>query len=179
MSVNQPLLETLIIVSPDERLKEGVRDRLPLYVNVVEPFTASQHQADKLVKLISPTLFRNVFEITGLEHKDRGIERLQRLGGMVLHHVHDEVIGAMDRLKIPHDDVAWPDETTDTWYSGTWQVPNSRTGIKKVHLAQEMPESENWQVLHTFDLKVSDHDFRQDPLYIDSLINPVNKRKAS
>lgn len=178
MSDPHALFETAIIISPEERISQGTRERLPIHINVVDQFAATRAQTDRLMRGIAAPLFRNTFEITGFEHGDRGIERLQRLGGSVLHGLHDDIVAVMDRLHITHTNTTWDEGSSDTWYGGTWHVPGRRTKIDSVHVAQEMPDHQGWRVLRTYNLHVPSDDFRRDPLYLDSLYNPVSKRRA-
>lgn len=179
MSAESQLFETAIIISPVERLYRSEFDNLPLHINVVDPFTADTHQSARLAICLAETMFRNRFEITGPTRDEYATERLQRLGGSILHNIRDDVIGKLDRLKILHDNQRWPDGSNETWYSGTWKVPGDRrTEVNQVHIAQETPNGDGWKVLKTYELKVPSEDFRQDPLYLDSLYNPVNKRRA-
>lgn len=175
MSAELQSFETAIMISPVEQLRKGEYEHLPLHLNVVDPFIASR---EEVARLISSIVKPKVFEITGFEHKDRGNERLQRLGGSALHNVHDSIVESLDSLHITHDNEQWQEGTTDTWYSGTWHIPNHRTKITQLHVAQEVPGTHAWQILDTCDLYAPGSDFRQDPLYLDSLYNPVNKRKA-
>jgi hypothetical protein len=178
MSDNSPLFETAIIISPNEHLKPGEYHQLPLHINAVDPFIASESQTKKLAEKIAFTLRRNTFNISGFEQSERGVERIQRLGGMVLHDVHDEIIDVMNRLKVVHDNEKWV-EGVGSFYTGTWFVPD-RVKVTHVHLAQELPESQKWQILETYELEPLPYaDFRNDPLYIDSVINPITRRKAS
>lgn len=180
MSAESQLLETAIIISPVERLNLDNHDSLPRHINVVDPFSSDIRQGTKLALCLRETMFRNRFEITGLENEERGNERLQRLGGSVLHNLREDIIGRLDVLHINHNNEPWPDGTDQTWYTGTWQIPTDRnTQINRVHVTQEAPDRTGWKILKTFELKVPVNDFRQDPLYLDSVINPVNKRRKT
>lgn len=180
MSAESQVFETAIIISPAERLREDVDyKKLPLHINVVDPFTADTRQSTRLALCLAETMFRNRFEITGPIKEEYATERLQRLGGSILHNVREDIIGKLDRLKIVHDNQQWPDGFNETWYSGTWRIPSDRrTEISQVHIAQETPSSDAWRILKSYELKVPGNDFRQDPLYIDSRDNPVNRRKS-
>lgn len=174
-----PLLETAIFISPDQYVRMGEYSELPLHVDIVDQFTASQKQAERLAGRIAASLFRNTFEITGFDHTDRASRRVQRLGGSVLHNVRQEIVEIMDRMNIVHGNVPVPDGSDETWYEGTWYVPNHRTEITAAHLAQKTPDECSWQILRTYNLHVPANDFRSDPLYLESLHSPVKARRSA
>lgn len=180
MSADSQLFETAIIISSVEKLREDVDYRnLPPHINVVDPFIADTRQSTKLALCLAETMFRNRFEITGPTEEEHATDRLQRLGGSILHNVREDIIIKLDRLKIVHDNQQWPNGSKETWYSGTWRIPTDRrTEISQVHIAQETPASDGWRILKSYELKVPSDDFRQDPLYLDSLHNPVSRRKS-
>lgn len=178
MSAEPQLFETAIIISPVEKFYRDEFESLPPHINVVEPFTADSRQATKLAHCLAKIMFRNRFEITLSSEEDRVTERMQRLGGSILHNVREDIIETLDTMKIEHTNEQWPDGTTQTWYSGTWKIPDDRrTEVNQVYMAQETPSGDSWRILKTYDLKEPSDDFWLDPLYLDSKHNPVQRRK--
>lgn len=168
MSDSPELLATSVIITPNERLSKGSYDRLPQYVNVVEPFQATVTQADTLRARLTVPLFRREFKITGYEHIDYGSRHLQKVGGSVLHFVHDEVVSIAESLHIQGESSVWKENDEDTYYSGTWLIPEQGATVRKIHIVQLNPADQNWRVLEPHNLKEFNTDFHDDPIYKDA-----------
>lgn len=158
MSAHDQLFETVLIISPDERVAAGEREELPVHLNVVDPFIASRRQTTTLLGRLS---MPNEFGITGFEYQEHDGSRLQKIGGSTLHGFRDKVVGVLNGLHITHDTVPFQIGENETLYSGTWHVAG-RARIKQMHIAQELPGQGRWEVLRSYSLYVPSDDFRPD-----------------
>jgi len=180
MSAEIASFQTKIIITPSEGVYNGRIDRLPEHLDVVHPFRSTVEQADVLAYELTSPLKRYEFGITNLETKSQRSILLQRIGGSALHEVHDRIIEELDEIGIKHSNHKWREGTTQTWYRGTWEVPERVTAINGILLVQRIPEKESsWRLVRDkYTMVKPDTDFRQD-LHTERYRELLNSKKST
>ena len=155
--------EVVIFATPYERQFGDHIDALPASrLEVVPPFLTTVTEADKLARELASPLLRSVFEIARLDEVIIDEVLLQRLGGSVLHDIHDEVLDVLDETNISYNGGRWAEDTKQTWYSGTWLVPRRVTSIDRIIMAQKRPVISGWRKVREYRMGQPNVDFRHD-----------------
>lgn len=151
----QLLLNTAIFISDEVLREKAVYTELPPHLNLVRPLRVSNEQIEEFASALNYRLKRNIFEVAGLEIKTIQKEGIiQRVGGSALHHLHDETLAVADEFNIKHREKEWKLGTIRTWYTGDWVLPDRRTKVEQVFLAQAATPARKaaWQIIKTIDM---------------------------
>ena len=132
------LSRTAIFITPGEHEFGAHLAELPVQrLYVVPSFLAGIEEADELARQLASPLATNVFEISSLESRIERGRLTQRLGGSVLHNIHDGILGTLEDMGIPIHAKQFKEGTDQTWYKGPWKVPETRMAIGRILLTQE------------------------------------------
>ncbi len=157
------LSRTAIVLTPDEQeLGTHVTELPRQHLHIVPSFLAGTEEADELARRLASPLAQNVFEISSLESRIERGRLVQRLGGSVLHNIHDEILTVLEDMNIPIHAKPFKEGTVQTWYKGTWKIPETRTAIGRVLLTQEKQGIGGWRKVLERKLSQPNHDFRTD-----------------